>query len=183
MVADVDIGQVIFVIVFLVVAFIQWLIKLIKEKAEAATRSQQMPSEEEAEARRRAWQEQTRPVEPASTPHQRPSGGGLGDLLGEVRKAIEQAVEPKAPPPLPRPPVVVSAAPKPLAPTPATIPAAMTAADRAMVLAPIQSLLIKKQPHPLTRLLYTPEGYRQAFVLREVLGPPRALQEYRGPED
>jgi hypothetical protein len=191
--ADVDIGQVIFVVVFLVVAFVQWLIKVIKEKAEAATRSQQMPTEEEAEARRRAWGEQTRQAEPTPAPQQqeqptRTGGGSLGDLFGEVRKAIEEATHPKPPPPLPRPTPAPAPAPsRSRAPSPApVVPSSspllatdLTSSSGASVL----TMFPKRRAHPLTRLLHTPEGYQQAFILREVLGPPRAFQEFRGPED
>ncbi len=83
--ADADIGQVVFVIVAMVVAFINWVSKVLKEKAEAAERARRVPTPEEAEARRRAWQQQTRPSAPP--PMDSPRGGtALDDLLGELRR-------------------------------------------------------------------------------------------------
>jgi hypothetical protein len=157
---------------------VQWVIKVIKEKAEAAERARNMPTEEEQEARRRAWREQTRTPTPppASTPT---AGGMLEDLMGELSKALHpppQPKPPKLPPPMPKAATAPAAAHRSLAPresAPLAVPS---------TIAPLQSLRAEKQPHPLTSLLRTPGGYQQAFVLKEVLGPPRALQEYNGPD-
>lgn len=166
--ADID-GQVVFVIVALVAGFIQWLIKLAKQKEEASLSSS--PTAEEAETRRRAWKEQTRPA-PPPMPRTPPAVETLEDVIAEMRKVMTQPAAPKTPPPMPPPS-------RPLAP-PALVPAESTAPSSVPVL---QSIRMKREPHPLTRLLQSPGGYQQAFVMREVLGPPRSLQEYRGPED
>ena len=54
--AQTDMEQVIFIVVFLLIAFINWVIKLLKERAETANRSRNAPTAEEIEARRRAWE-------------------------------------------------------------------------------------------------------------------------------
>lgn len=187
MLAETDFGQVIFIIVFLVVGFIQWVMKVLKEKMEAANQNNRVPTPEELEARRQAWEEQTRQhtppptPSPSSTPPFGGSGGGLGELLGEFRKGMEEARKAAAPPPLPPQRShqrVVEEKPqhRPLPP-----PAQATVAPPTVV--PHNSIAGRKNPHPLTAILHTTQGYRQAFVLREVLGPPRGFQEYRGPED
>jgi hypothetical protein len=174
--ADSDIGQVVVFLVVAVVAVVQWLIKLLKEKMEEAGRSPKTPTDEEAEARYRAWEEQTRPVPPPiASPV--PPGGMLDDLMGELRKAIEPAREHRTPPRPPRLPDATPAAmPRPLAPQ------VSAGASEPAKPGPLQTLRADREPHPLTALLRTEGGYRQAFVLREVLGPPRALHEYAGPD-
>ncbi|MFZ4766409.1 MAG: hypothetical protein ACOYMN_15770 [Roseimicrobium sp.] len=179
-----DLGQVIFVIVALVVGFIQWVIKVLREKAEAAERRRHVPSLQEQEAQRRAWAEQAR--HEASTPEQPDAtGSGWRDLLGEFRKAMEEAQSPPVPPPLPMPA-------RPAAAPAAAHTAIARPAPPLPVIAPrsvpeIQALptvtLSQRQPHRYTALLHTMDGYRQAFVLREIIGPPRGLHSYEGPDD
>ena len=198
--AEADIGQIVFVVIFLLVGFIQWVIKVIKEKVATAERNRHVPTQAEIDARRATWEQQTRPVtpDPRSESTNRPTPethgrGAMGDLLGELRKVVEMAERPATPPPLP--PTA------PVRPSPAAAPA-YVASTRIHVPEPASPYLLRdseaalpgvtggsslasqrRRPHPLTALLHTPDGYRQAFVLREVLGPPRALNEYRGPED
>jgi hypothetical protein len=181
MLAEFDIGQIIFLVVFLVVALVQWVIKTVKEKAEAAEQARRVPTQEEADARRRAWSEQTRPATPPPATSTPPSGGTLEDLIGELRKAFEPARESRPPvrppPPMPRPAAPAPAAPR-LPLSPVTPVASVTVSTTPIV----ESLHSDRKAHPLTSLLRTEGGYRQAFVLREVLGPPRALHEYHGPD-
>lgn len=192
--AEADIGQVIFIIVFLVVGFIQWLIKTMKEKAEAAERARRVPTQQEAEARRHAWEQQTEPVTPPapSPTSTQPIGGAVGDLLGEFRKAMQEAQRPPvpqhAPPPLPQAPPRAVRAPVPVEPRreraeSAVVMAEAQAASSVPVVVRHVPVNSHRRPHPFTALLHTQEGYRQAFVLREVIGPPRALHDFGGPED
>ena len=178
--ADLELGQIVVFVVAAIVAFVQWLIKVFKEKAEAAERARHVPTEEEVEARKRAWKEQTRQADAPPMPSPAPTGGTLDELMDELRSALkpQPAPPPKAPPPLPKP--ATRASSKPLAP-PIHV-RAVEASIPVPTLLPVMQLHGQKGPHPLTQLLRTPDGYRQAFVLREVLGPPRALQEYQGPD-
>lgn len=174
--ADFDIGQIVFVLVAGVIGVVNWLINLLKEKKEAAGRSSHIPTEEEAEARYRAWEEQTRPVTPPDA-SPAPGGGMLHDLMGELRKALEPTHEHRTPPRPPRLPDAEPAATAlPLAPQHSDVGSAPSNVPT------LQTLRADREPHPLTALLRTEGGYRQAFVLREVLGPPRGLQEYAGPD-
>ena len=182
MLAEADIGQIIFVILFLIVGFVQWVIKVIKEKAEAAERARQMPTQEDIAARRAAWEEQTRVPQPPPMPAAPPST--LDDLLGEFRRVMETAQPAPAPPPLPRPAprTVPAPAPAKVMPAPAApsaLPPVFSGAGRSSTV-----LEQRRRPaHRYTALLHSPDGYRQAFVLREVLGPPRAFQDYSGQVD
>lgn len=174
--ADADNFKIFVILVVIVVSVVQWFIKLLKEKMEEGQRSSHIPTDEEAEARRRAWEEQTRPVPPVASPT--PGGGMLDDLIGELQKALEptrQQKNPARPPRLPGPSPSLPA--RPLAPPPSVL--VESAPSSVPVLQTLRSDL---EPNPLTALLRTAGGYRQAFVLREVLGPPRALQEYAGPD-
>jgi hypothetical protein len=174
--ADSDIGQVVVFLVVALIAFVQWLIKLLKEKMEGARRPPRVATDEEDEARRRAWREQTRQAQPPDA-GPGPTGGILDDLMGELRKAIEPVREqrtPSRPPRLPQPTPSLPA--RPLAPTPSV---SKNLPQNAPLL---QTVRAEADPHPLTALLRTAGGYRQAFVMREVLGPPRSLQEYSGPD-
>jgi cbb3-type cytochrome oxidase subunit 3 len=113
--AEVDFSQVIFVIVFLVVMFLNWVINLWKQKNEAAERARHLPTQEETDARHRAWEEQTKRVEtpPPSYPQPSPApssgGGSLKDLFEELKRAAQEAHAPSSPPPMP-------AAPRPVQP-------------------------------------------------------------------
>ncbi|QIF02833.1 hypothetical protein [Roseimicrobium sp. ORNL1] len=106
--AEVDLGQVVTVIVFLAVIFINWLINLWKQKQEAAERDRHMPTEDETEMRRKAWAEQTKKIEepPTRLPQHPPSpaspttGGSLKELFEELKRAAQEAQAP-SPPPMP----------------------------------------------------------------------------------
>lgn len=209
-----DLQQIIFVVVFLGIAFLQWLFKVFKEQAEAKERAKQPPpSAEEVEARRRAWQEQTtaydqeddeeeeRKFKPA-TPQQQPAptlSGGLGDILETLRRTMEEQNKPaQAPAPAPPPPPLPAAA-QPQASrrvAPAPVPVVLhtpsssvnqTAANAYAVTLPVSAPIpqhatartevrARHSNHPLADFLRTTHGYRRAFILKEVLSPPKALQ-------
>jgi hypothetical protein len=214
--AAADLQEIVFVIVFLVVGFLQWLFSLLKKNKEAAERDRQLPvSTEEQEARRRAWAEQTRPVDdsrapqapptripappqlPRSTPPPAPSArpapasttpGSLADLMDTLRRSIDDVSSPRpaAAPSVPaapvRPPVLPGAARVASHPVPASHPARMTRAAAAQQSSdstdrPILATVVApRRSHPLTDMLKTTHGYKQAFILREVLGPCKALE-------
>lgn len=181
MLAEADIGQVIFIIVFLVVGFIQWVIKVLKEKAEAAERARRVPTQEEIEARNRTWEQQTQPVAPPEPPPTH--GGTLDELLGELRKAMGEPPMRPVPPPLPPPPAAVrTTVPQQVAKSGAAI-ASEPAVPQAPATVVAHRPIATRRRHPATAMLHTAEGYQHAFVLREVLGPPRAFHDFSGPED
>src|SRR3954462_4513964 len=97
--AATDIGQAVFVIVALIVAFIQWLIKLMKQKSEAASRTRPMLTKEDTEARYRAWEQQTRSDAPASPQSGRATGGDtFEEIMQEMRRTVHRAVPARMPP-------------------------------------------------------------------------------------
>lgn len=208
--AAADMGEVIFVIVALVIGFINWLINLWKQKQEEGERAKHVPTEEEVEARRRAWEEQTRRVEgEAAREHERdyapaPSappqtGGSLKELFEELKRAAREAQSPPEPAPAPLPAPAPRPAPPPLAPAAPAYAKKVVEAPKALPPSFLRSgatdamhthdesarranaAYTTREParrgaHPLTALLHSAEGYRQAFVLKEILDTPKGMQ-------
>ena len=218
--SEIDLPKVIFVIIFLVVGFIQWVIKLAQQKKEAAERENQpQPPAEELEARRRAWEQQTAPAPPPvptyqpHVPTHRPAappaiptfggsppmptfGGPLGELMESMRRNSEEQTKPAAPsrPQLPPTPVREHR-PEPAPHVPVYVPPVVAARvptstsnssldahllSQANVTTRANAAYNTKgarRNHPLADLLRTTKGYRQAFVLKEVLSEPKALQK------
>jgi hypothetical protein len=161
--ADFDYTKVIFAVVFLVVAFVQWLIKL--GKAEIAKREipKRPPlSEEEKEMRRRAMERNL------GTPTAQP---------------------PPMPPTLSQP-AAARAARKPAANSHAgtigtssigsTVTSTghlgkQTPATQASSFTSIPAPAAKRA-HPLVKVLSSAGAARQAVLMKEILGPPKALQ-------
>jgi FtsZ-interacting cell division protein ZipA len=204
--ADVDFGQVIMVIVFLVAAFVNWLFNMWKQKKEASERARELPTQEETDMRRRAWEEQNRRVETPPATHRTPppapssGGGSLKELFEELKRAAQEAQAPSAPPPLSPPPQPVhrpAAPPLPAQrahPVP-SLPEAVPAHERSSInkpaLAPQHSHAAsarqashaydvkaerRKGAHPLAALLHTSVGYQQAFILKEILDTPKGIR-------
>lgn len=216
--SEIDLPKVIFVIIFLVVGFIQWVIKLAQQKKEAAERERQTPpSAEELEARRRAWEQQTAPEPPPVPTYQpqnsrpRPAapppvptfggspiptlGGPLGELMESLRRNSEEQVKPAAPsrPPLQPAEREYRAEPVPHVPVyvpPVVIAKVPTSTSNSSLDAHLLSQANvttranaayntkgARRNHPLAELLRTTQGYRQAFILKEVLSEPKAMQK------
>jgi hypothetical protein len=201
--AEVDFSQVIVVIVFLVVGFLNWLINLWKQKQETAERARQLPTQEELDSRRHAWDDQTRNVEPQedrlpeALPTPSSGGGSLKELFEELKRAAREAQAPPSPPPMPAPRPVLPplpahrAHPKPAPPHPALVPAHERSLINVPTDAPLHShegsadqafhaydtkLERRKGAHPLTSLLHTAVGYQQAFILKEILDTPKGIR-------
>jgi hypothetical protein len=141
--AEIDLGQVVLIIVFLAIGFINWLINLWKQKQEAAERARHVPTEDETETRRKAWAEQTRKIEepPARLPEHPPSpaspttGGSLKELFEELKRAAQEAQAP-SPPPMPaQPQRPYQPSHRPVAPP---LPTAAPRAHQAPPLSPAQ---------------------------------------------
>jgi hypothetical protein len=203
--ADVDFGQVITVIVFLVAAFINWLYNLWKQKKEAAEAARHVPTQEETDARRRAWEEQMRRDEASPDAHQEPppvpstGGGSLRELFEELKRAAQEAqAPPSQPPPPPQPSYRPQAPPLP-APRPVPVPVLPAALPVAHEYSPIGNATLpplhshaasahlashaydarrerRKGAHPMTALLHTSVGYQQAFILKEILDTPKGIR-------
>lgn len=179
-VPGVDLGKVAFVIVFLVAAFIQWLIKLWKQKQEMSERLRTPPPPpEEIAARREAWKQQTRSeAPPAEMPppllRPEPARNPFEELLEQFRRVVEPSTLP--PPPVAQPPPLPPAARPVLSPRPpVSRPLPSSAPPEPAVAAPVAAVL-RRGKHPLLSHLAAMGGLRQAVILREILGPPKALQ-------
>lgn len=164
--AEIDLGQVIIVVIAMVAGFVQWLIGLLKQSQEARERRAASPSPG-AEAQPG---EEFRPPapRPAAPPPVHDPWGGMREIFEQLKP--EPSRQPAAPARVRRQPRA-AAAPTPAvavvspAPAPAPVPVAQAAA-----VAPPPSA------DPLLAFLRQPDALRQAVVLREVLGPPKALQ-------
>ncbi len=187
---DIDWGQVIFLLLVVIVGFVRWIGNLIQQQKEAKERAKLSPDElarREAAWRKQVGQEEIE-VEESHDPFSE-----LKDLFEQLR---EPAPPPVAPPPLPARPappvfqrtptptpvpsrVFPSAPPAPAVPATArgSFPVA-GAANRRFT----EAVAHRDRPVPiglknLRRELSTPRALRQAIIIREILGPPKALAE------
>jgi len=193
---DIDWGQVIFLALVVIVGFVRWVGNLIAQQKEAKARANLSP--EEIALREAAWrrqvgldqEEEERDFSPAPPP--RPAAP-TPDPFRELRDLFEQLKEPTpAPaPPLPQrlpPPLPVHRRAAPPPPTPPPAP-------KVFVPTPTQAFPTSHHVHRqfteavahrdrpvsakltgLRRELATPKALRQAILIREVLGPPKALR-------
>lgn len=194
--ADIDWGQVIFLALVVIVGFVRWVGNLIEQQKEAKARAKLSP--EEIALREAAWRKQVgldEELERESAPPPPPAA----DPFRELKDIFEQLREPPpapapapAPPPLRRPPPPLPvhrqvAAPPPLKPVGVT--------NQVFVPTPTQAFPTSHHVHrqfteavahrdrplsakltSLRRELATPKALRQAILIREVLGPPKALR-------
>ncbi len=177
---DIDWGQVIFLVLVVVVGFIRWVANLIQQKKEAKERSNLSP--EERARREAAWRKQI--GEEVDVEKEE-------DPFRELKELFEQFNKPPqpqpAPPPLPqRLPVKTPPAPPrpPRVASPVAIePALPLPARSALPIIPLTPYfgLADARPVParlasLRRELASPQALRQAILVREILGPPKALR-------
>lgn len=191
---DFDWGRILFVVVALGIGFLQWLWNLFQQSRQGRAGTDEEEIEyEDPEIRRmreEAWERQTRPTSappppqlppPVPQQNQPDPWGGLRELMGEISgPVVTETPRPTpaaqrsiAPPPTPPPfiekppePAVLSAEAERLSgqfarSTKVRIRRSGTSSD-------IGGLLMAD--------LRRPESLRRAIVIREVLGPPKALQ-------
>jgi hypothetical protein len=184
--AEIDPVQIIIIVIALVGGFIQWLWSLLKQSnAETTPRNPDVPDQVEKKLREEAWRRQVQgSPTPAPAPPAQDPFSTVKEIFEQIKKDAEAArrMTPTAqPPPLPskqkvpkyRQPSQPPALPKEpeksvsVVPTTATTPPAS------------QPEVIKfssaKAPE-WAGLLSSPAALRQAFIFREILGPPKALQ-------
>lgn len=183
---DIDWGQVIFLILFVIVGFVRWLGNLIEQRKEAQERATLSP--EEVARREAAWRKQMgQDTEPAPTSTQPPP-----DPFRQLRDLFEQLNEPEPKPQRPSspPPLVQRPAPPPLRAQPPPIPAPPAPAPVLAKAFPTSSFVDRSFTEAVAhrdrrtapklmnlRLdLRSPTALRRAVVIREILGPPKALQ-------
>jgi hypothetical protein len=181
--ADLDIGQVLIIAIAMIAAFVQWVWKLIQESK--AARERVRPQQREHSSAN---------VDPevAQPPPMPIPGGGVWDLVEtfkeEMRKAqagLEPEKAPRPRPPIPeRRRVVVPPPPSPpapvSAPVSATAPKAAPAVPEIVLPKPIPAFAAtatSKDDSVVLRMnLMNLDALKQAIILREILGPPKALQ-------
>lgn len=147
---DLDIGQIIVVILFLLGGFVQWLIKWWKEKSPGSNPEIDIAEKiEELKARGKAWLKQTGQGETSESP---PPVVPPVVMIGEAQLAGRKNA---APPPIPR----------------QTPPGRNT-----MLSKPVPEPAPLRQRHPLISQIAGIGGLQRAIVLNEILGPPKALQ-------
>jgi hypothetical protein len=184
---DIDWGQVVFLILFVVVGFVRWLGNLIQQQKEAKNRP--LPSPAERALREAAWRKQTgqatTPV-PASTQPPPDPFGEWKDLLKQFKESTQPTPPRTRPPPLQQRPQ-----PQPSAPPPTPPPSAPFVTLSATHAFPTSSFVDRsfteaiahrdrRTADSLMRLrtdLRSPLALRRAIVIREILGPPKALAE------
>ncbi len=177
--ADLDIGQVLIIAIAMIAAFVQWVWKLIQESK--AARERVRPQQREHSS------PNVDPEVPQPPPMPIP-GGCVWDLVEtfkeEMRKA-QAGLEPeKAPRPRPPAPerrrVVIPPPPLPPASVSATAPKAATAVPEIVLPKPIPAFAAtatSKDDSVVLRMnLMNLDALKQAIILREILGPPKALQ-------
>lgn len=196
--AEIDPVQIVIIVIAMLGGFLQWLWGLIQQSREERERRRAAPPDpEERRLREEAWRRQVEPVRP-SPQAPRPVNDAPSDPWEMMRKLMEKAQEaaqqpappperpaappsrpspsrpalPPAPPARPAAPPVVAAVEPVRAPAPVAVAKAV---DPGFTVTP-RVATRTTQADPLARLLARPESVRQAVLLREILGPPKALQ-------
>jgi hypothetical protein len=180
--ADIDIGQVLIIAIAMIAAFVQWVWKLVQENKAAKERARNLPPRRMMEPAPTL----PPPLPPANEPPPQPERGGIWDLVEEFKKELrkaqgEEIPEPAAPPPIPAPPPVKQHVPRRPAPvvvaqSPAPAPAPVPAPTPRPV--PVTAM---RDDFVLLRMnLLKHDALKQAIILREILGPPKALQSDSG---
>jgi len=196
---DIDWGQVIFLALVVIVGFVRWVGNLIAQQKEAKARAALSP--EEIALREAAWrrqvgldeeEEEERDFTPTPTP--RPTAP-TADPFRELKDLFEQLKEPPPAPPPPIPPTRRIPPPLPVQRQAAPPSRPPVPAPKVFVPTPTQAFPTSHHVHRqfteavahrdrpvsakltgLRRELATPKALRQAILIREVLGPPKALR-------
>lgn len=202
--AEIDPVQIVIIVIAMLGGFLQWLWGLIQQSREERERRRAVPPDpEERRLREEAWRRQVEPAPIRPSPQApRPVNDTPADpwemmrkLMEKAREAAEQPAPPPKPPaappasrptPVPALPERRPAAPVRSLPPPrpavaavelarAPVPAAVATTEPSFTVTPRPAARAELVP-PLARLLSRPESVRQAVLLREILGPPKALQ-------
>ena len=183
--ADIDIGQVLIIAIAMIAAFVQWVWKLIQDGKEARERVRRQQERARLGRENAAGETSERPATP---PRQVPPPpvpkGGIWDLVEtlkeEMRKAQEGPVEVPAPPPIPvRPPeqrrVPTPPAPHAIPPSRPT-PIMPSQPIATLAVAHVSKITVRDGTVDIRASVMNLDALKQAIILNEVLGPPKALQ-------
>lgn len=200
--AEIDPVQIIIIVIAMLGGFFQWLWNLIQQSRAEAEQRRNTPALDPEEIRRRqeAWKKQTQarrqqmPQPQASPPPVHDPFSTVRELFEEIKRETAEARRPvpsprQAPtPPPPLPPTARKAPVQAEFQSPQHAPAALqTPLDEHQAFKnPVESAQLAKSatedsPSGSSRpawegLLASPATLRQAFIFREILGPPKALQ-------
>ena len=185
--ADIDWGQVIFLILVVIVGFFRWLGELIQQRKEARERQLQNERPLTRAPGPPPAPRPARPLTPAEDPFRE-----FKDLFEQLRPPAPQAPpappQRPAPPPLPPGTLTRQRQPLPAPPAPHRKPPAPAAAVPQAATQPRLASAYTQEIHSqnegrtsrrlreLRRDLRSPEALRQAVLVREILGAPRALR-------
>lgn len=170
--------QLVLLLIIAAISLVNWLIeksaKLREEKRLGKLRR-------EREEQQNSFPRQTAQPPPAPQLIPEPVPAAPSRTQEELRRMLEslgfpiEEEEQAPPPPLPR----AEPRPEPMAPVfeePApAIPELRPPAPRPK---PQPVHAIARRPNPWAEKLRTHEGFREAFALREIIGPPRCLEPY-----
>jgi hypothetical protein len=198
MLAELDPVQIAIVVIAMLGGFFQWLWSLIQQgKKEAEERRDAPIDPEEKKRREEAWRRQTQGTG-APRPAPPPLKPAMDDPFSTVKEIFEQikreAMEAQRPPKPAAPPTLPPSRPRP--PKRHSVRSDLSTPDvthpekRPSVAVELQNLqdsppvtlpISQAASTPVvlpawTGLLSSPTALRQAFILREILGPPKALQ-------
>ncbi len=189
--AEIDPIQIAIVVIAMLGGFVQWIWGMIKQGQEEAARRNTPPvSEEEKKLREQAWRHQVQPSpglpppprpRPATPPPANDPWATVRDIFEQIKKDVIDTQAPQRPAP----------APKAFAPPPRKLPGTVRAEAAPVappVIAPVPAPIALPQAAPalsapqkdgfapLRGLLANQASIRQAVLMREILGPPKALQ-------
>jgi len=190
--AEIDPVQIVIIVIAMAAGFVQWLWGLFQQnKAERQRGMQPAEADEEIEKlREEAWRKQvageSAPSKPSPQAPRPVSDDNPWTVIREIMEKAQEATKQATPPPLPppvqtRPPALERqpAAPRsakeaPPPPRTPALPAAPIPPSRAF---PVTSRARSQGSAALfAKQLSRPESIRQAILMREILGPPKALQ-------
>jgi hypothetical protein len=196
--SDFDPMQMAIIVIAVLAGFVKWLWETWQQKS-GATPARQAPDPEEQRLREAAWRKQTgqssapRTSPPVAAPSPWEELRKAWKELQEVAKPTPARSAPsRTPPPVPShrlPPPQRQPRQQPLARVPAPPPApaaAIVVPSQIPVVASAPAVVVSRSEAPAGSVLATlrnlrrdPALMRQAILMQEILGPPKALQSSR----
>jgi hypothetical protein len=190
--AEIDPIQIAIIVIAMLGGFVQWIWSLIKQSQEEAARAKAQPTEEEKRLREAAWKKQvqmpTAPPPPKAPQVPNPTvdpWAAAREIFEQIKReaAGQTALPSPSPRPAPTPQIPARTKkasayvppPLPVVQIVAPVPAPLVEVTHAT---PASKLASNRQDglELLRGLLASPNTIRQAVLMREILGPPKALQ-------
>lgn len=159
--------QLIFLAIIALISFVNWLMQRSAELREKK-RLERKRSGDSGESPYR-----TAPAEDAHESRPTPPAADPAADMRRLMEALGLPVEAEPPRPVPAPPPLPAF--EEAVPRPEPVPEIPTFTPPPRAVAAKPAPPAPRPPSPLLKTLRTREGLRQAIVLREILGPPKAL--------